>query len=215
MLRNHSHRGGYACFGEVAWARVPGEQFEVNWLELFWLGKTENIEEHLGGDEHGVRKFRTIRRQPESARWRAEFVDKLTGDPFNPKSKSATVIGCSNLPVDLQWSERASPNVNIDDAPGTRCPNQWPHKNAGTWLWSMSTVEQWAARNRHTHRRMPWTNRRNPAAAKPCEAESRRRGTKSVPMESEKPTGPATQFGGSGSGGSAKRCHQYWDEASR
>ena len=64
----------------------------MNWMELVWLGKTENTEEHLCGDEHGVRKSRTNRRQPESARWRREFVDKLTGDPFNPKPKSATVI---------------------------------------------------------------------------------------------------------------------------
>ena len=123
VLRNKSYRGGLACFGEVVWARVPGTRllrgkFELNWLELVWLGKTENTEEHLGGDEHGVRKFRTIRRQPEPAGWRREFVDKPTGDPFNPKSKSATVIGSSNLPVDLQWSERASQDVNIGEAPG-------------------------------------------------------------------------------------------------
>ena len=96
VLRNNSYRGGLACFGEVVWARVLGTRllrgkYEVNWLELAWLGKTENIEEHLCGDEHGMRMFRTIRRQPESARWRRELVDWLTGEPFNPKPKSATV----------------------------------------------------------------------------------------------------------------------------
>ena len=74
-----------ACFGEIVWARVPGTRllggmFEVNWLELVWLGKTESTEEHMCGDERVVRKFQTIRRQPESARWRREHVDKLTGD---------------------------------------------------------------------------------------------------------------------------------------
>ena len=44
------------------------------------------------------------------------------GDPFNPKPKSAIVIGRSNLPFDLQWSARASPNVNIDEAPGDEVP---------------------------------------------------------------------------------------------
>ena len=34
-------------------------KYEVNWLELVWLGTTENTEEHLCGDEHGVRKFRS------------------------------------------------------------------------------------------------------------------------------------------------------------
>ena len=60
-------------------------KFEVNWQELVWLGKTENTEEHLCGDEHGVRKFRTIRRQPEAARWRREYVDKLMGS-FQPQA---------------------------------------------------------------------------------------------------------------------------------
>ena len=68
VLRNNSYRGGLACFGEIIWARVPGTillraKFEVNWLVLGWLGKTKNTEEHLCGEEHGVRKFRTIRRQ--------------------------------------------------------------------------------------------------------------------------------------------------------
>ena len=46
VLRNNSYRGGLACFGEVVWARVSGTRllrgkFEVNWLELVWLGKRE------------------------------------------------------------------------------------------------------------------------------------------------------------------------------
>ena len=92
VLRNNSYRGGIACFGEVVWALVPGTRlvrgkFEVNWPVLVWLGKRENSDEHLYGDEHGVRKFRTIRRQPESARWRREDVEKLMNDPFNAKPK--------------------------------------------------------------------------------------------------------------------------------
>ena len=37
-------------------------KIEVNRLGLVWLEKTENSYEHLHGDEHRVRKFRTIRR---------------------------------------------------------------------------------------------------------------------------------------------------------
>ena len=82
-LRNSNYPSGLACFGEVVWARVPGSSllrgwYEVNWLELVWLGKSENTEEHLCGAEHGVREFQTIKRLPESVRWRKEFVDKLT-----------------------------------------------------------------------------------------------------------------------------------------
>ena len=88
------------------------------------MGKTENTEEHLCGDEHGVREFQTIKRQPESVRWRKEFVDKLTVEPFNPKPKSGTVFDSGDLPVDLRWSERASPNVNINESPKDKVPGQ-------------------------------------------------------------------------------------------
>ena len=88
VIRNNSCRGGLACLGEIVWVRIPGTRLlhgkcAVNWLAIVWLGKTENTEEHLCGDEHGVRKFPTIRQQPESARW----VDKLTGDPFEPQAE--------------------------------------------------------------------------------------------------------------------------------
>ena len=53
---------------------------------------------------------------------RVGCVDKLTGDPFNPKPKSGTAIGSSGLPVDLQWGVRARSNVNIDEAPGDEVP---------------------------------------------------------------------------------------------
>ena len=130
MLRINCYRGGLPCFfffGEIVLARVRGSRllrgkYEVNWLELVWLGKTENTEEHLCGHEHGVRKFRTVSRQPESARWRREYVDKLSGDPFNPKPKTSMAVGPGELPVDLQWGTRASPNVNVDEAPGDRAP---------------------------------------------------------------------------------------------
>ena len=74
VLRNNSYRAGLACFGEVVWARVPGTRllrgkYEVKWLELVWLGRTECTEEHLCGDEHG--------RQPESARWRRELSQRF------------------------------------------------------------------------------------------------------------------------------------------
>ena len=41
--------------------RRSRRKFEMNWLELVWLGKTEDSDEHLCGNEHGVRKFRTNR----------------------------------------------------------------------------------------------------------------------------------------------------------
>ena len=93
----------------------------MNWLELVWLDKTENTEEHLCGDEHGVRKFRTIRRQPESDRWRRELVDRLTGEPFKRKPKSATEIDSGKLPVDLQWSLQTASGFAMELASQSEC----------------------------------------------------------------------------------------------
>ena len=95
-------RGGRACFGEIVCARVSGTRllhgkFEVNWLELIWLGKTENTEEYLYGEEHGVRKFWTIRRQPESARWRRGTSTSLRVIPFNPMPKTSMAVGSGDL----------------------------------------------------------------------------------------------------------------------
>ena len=87
--------------GEVVWARVPTRllrgKFEESWLELVWLGKTQHSDEHLRGDEHVVQKFRTIRRQPETARWRREDVDKLVGD--SPKRKRTRRAGGVEPPL--------------------------------------------------------------------------------------------------------------------
>ena len=73
----------------------------MNWLELVSLGKTENSDEHLCGDEHGVRKFRT-------ALWRREDTHKPGRDPLKIR-----------LPVDLQKGNvmTISPNVDIEETP--------------------------------------------------------------------------------------------------
>ena len=125
FLRNNSYRADLLVLAKssgVPRSRLLRGKFEVKWLELVWLGKTENTEEHLFGDKHGVRKFWTIRRQPESAKWRREYVDNLTGDPFTPQPKSSTAMGRGDLPVDRKWGTRASPNTNIDEAPGDEVP---------------------------------------------------------------------------------------------
>ena len=137
VLRNNSYRGGLACFGEIVWARVPGSRllrgkYEVNWLELVWLGKTENTEEHLCGDEHGVRKFRTIRRQPESARWRREYVDKLSGDPFNPNRRLRWRWDLENYQLTCNGAREQSRTSMLTGHPETGRRNQRPHKSAGT-----------------------------------------------------------------------------------
>ena len=49
-----------------------------------------------------ARKFRTIRRQPETARKGRGDVDELVGDPFDPKPKSSTATCGAEPPLDLQ-----------------------------------------------------------------------------------------------------------------
>ena len=218
MLRNNSYRGGLACFGEIVWARVPGSRllrgkYEVNWLELVWLGKTEITKEHLCGDEHGVRKFQTIRRQPESARWRREYVDKLSGDPFNPKPKTSMAVGPGELPVDLQWSTRASPKVNVDEAPGDRA--QEPAATQKRWYVTEALVNE-HGRTMGCPRCSSGIGIHNAecramiegillqqSRMKPAEVDEPRGGhttTKSAPTELEKPTGPVHHGASSGSG---------------
>ena len=87
-----------------------------------------------------MRKFRTIRRQPESARWRREYVDKLSGDPFNPKPKTSMAVGPGELPVALQWCTRTSPNVNVDEAPGDRAPE--PAATQRRWYVTEALVKE-------------------------------------------------------------------------
>ena len=217
MLRNNSSRGGLACFVEIVWARVPGTRllrgkYEVNWPELVWLGKTENTEEHLCGDEHGVRKFRTVRRQPESARWRRELVGRLTGEPFNPKPKSSTVADSCKLPVDLQWSERVSPNVNVDEAPKDQVTQKrWYVTEAlvnehGRTMGCPRCSSGIGMHNAECRGRIEGILLQQ-SRMKPTQEEEPRSGgttTKPAAMEAEKPTGPTTQHGRS-SGSGVKR----------
>ena len=70
----------------------------------------------------GYASSKTIKRQPKSARWGQELVDKLTIEPSNHKPKSATVVNSDKQPVDLQRSERVSLKVNTDEAPKDKLP---------------------------------------------------------------------------------------------
>ena len=137
VLHELSNRGGLACFGETVWARVPGSRlirgkFEVNWLELVWVGKTDSSDEHLCGDEHGVRKFRAIRRQPESARWRREMCDKLIGDPWEPKPKPKPG---AEPPLDLVLSKQSQVEPVLQVGAGVEVPPEVPAPAADHRRW--------------------------------------------------------------------------------
>ena len=90
-------------------SRLLHDSCEVNQRKLIGLSETENN----GGNEHGASESQTIMRQPEPARWRKELIDK---------PKSATEIGCGKPLLELEWSERASLRVNIDEASKDEVP---------------------------------------------------------------------------------------------
>ena len=55
-------------------------------------------------------------RQPETACWRREDVDvdKLFGDPFNPKPKSSTAVGSAEPPLDHQMGRATTIDHNVN-----------------------------------------------------------------------------------------------------
>ena len=198
VLEKNSYRGGVACFGEIVWARVPGSRllrgkYEVNWPELVWLGKTENTEEHLCGDEHGVCKFRTIRRQPES--------------PFNPKPKTSMAVGPGETPVDMKWTTRASPNVHVDEAPEPAAAQKRRYvtealvKEHGRTMGCPRCSSGICIHNAECRARIEGILLQQ-SHKKPAGVDEPRCGhttTKSAPLELEKPTEPVHHGGSSGS----------------
>ena len=146
-----------------------------------------------------VRKFRTIRRQPASARWRRELVDRLTCEPFNPKPKSATVVDSDKLRVDLQWSELHSPNVNVDVTQKRWYVTETLVNEHGRTMGCPRCSSGIGIHNAECRGLVDGILLQQ-SRMKPTQEEELRSGrttTMPVPMESEKPTGPATQHGGS------------------
>ena len=218
VLRNNSCRGGLACFGEIVWARVPGSRllrgkYEVNWLELVWLGKTEKHGRALVRRRAWGAQVPDHQTTAESARWRREYVEKLSGDPFNPKPKTSMAVGLGEPPVDLQWGTRASLNVIVDEPPGDRAPE--PAATHKRWYVTEALVNE-HGRTMGCPRCSSGIGIHNAECCariegillqqsrmKPAEVDEPRSGhtkTKSVPMELERPTGPVHHGGSSGSG---------------
>ena len=138
------------------------------------------------------------------------------GPAFQPKPKSATVIDRSKLPVDLQWRERASPNVTVDKAPKDEVPEPVATekrlyvtkalvKEQGKTMGRPRCSSGIGLHNAECHGRIEGIllqqSRMKPKQEEEEEPRGGRTTTTPAPMELEKPTGPATQHGGSiGSG---------------
>ena len=113
------------------------------------------------------------------------------------KPKTSMAVGPGELPVDLQWQTRTSPNVNVDEAPGDRTPEP----AAARWVCPRCSSEI-GFHNAECRARIEGILLQQ-SRMKPAEVDEPRGGhttTKSAPMELEKPTGPVHHGGSSGSG---------------
>ena len=76
LIRQRKYGGaivefGENCLGEDSTTKKLGK-LDQRWVEVVWAGKAEGSDEHIGLDNRGSRRFRAVRREPESSRWRRE-----------------------------------------------------------------------------------------------------------------------------------------------
>ena len=53
-------------------------------------GKAEGSDEHIGLDHRGARRFRAVRREPESSSWRREVILEVAGCPWDMRPVGRT-----------------------------------------------------------------------------------------------------------------------------
>ena len=59
-------------------------------VEVVWAGMAEGSDEHIGLDHQRARRFRTVRREPESSRWRHEVILEVAGCPWDMRPVGRT-----------------------------------------------------------------------------------------------------------------------------
>ena len=84
------YNGQVAEFGEVVHYRDPAKASELpkldsRWTLGVWLGKSLASDEHFVGTDSGVHRCRSIWRQPEKLRWDVKMLERMVGEPWNPK----------------------------------------------------------------------------------------------------------------------------------
>ena len=81
-------------FGEIVCARISTTKklgkLDQHWVEVVWAGKAEGSDEHIGLDHRGARRFRAVRREPESRRWRREVIPGVAGCPCDMRPVCCT-----------------------------------------------------------------------------------------------------------------------------
>mgnify|MGYP000703797189 CR=1 FL=1 len=58
---------------------------DSRWTHGVWLGKGLDSDEHRIGTVNGVFLYMASWRQSEDKRWNVTFIDRMVGDPWNPK----------------------------------------------------------------------------------------------------------------------------------
>ena len=58
-------------------------KLDQRWVEVVWAGKAEGSDDHIGLDHRAAKRFRAVRREPESSRWRRGW-SHLTARCFQP-----------------------------------------------------------------------------------------------------------------------------------
>ena len=74
LTRQRKYGGAIVEFREIVWAMIPTTKklgkLDQRWVEVGWAGKAQGSDDHIGVDHRGARRFTTVRREPESSRWR-------------------------------------------------------------------------------------------------------------------------------------------------
>ena len=65
-------------------------KLDQRWVEVVWAGKAEGSDEHIGLDHRGARRFRAVRREPVSSRWRREVILEVAGCPWDMRPVGRT-----------------------------------------------------------------------------------------------------------------------------
>lgn len=85
-------------FGEaVLWKRRPVGgplgKLSLMWSDGVFLGVKGSTGELIVGDQRGVWKTRTVRRKPESERWKKENMEMVSGVPWRVREDDPEVDG--------------------------------------------------------------------------------------------------------------------------
>ena len=78
--------------------------------------KAEGSDEHIGLDHRGARRFRAVRCEPESSRWRSEEILEVAGCPWDMRlvgrtsprdafSRAAELLAAEAPQPDDDWTD--------------------------------------------------------------------------------------------------------------